>query len=199
MDRDVEGVGDRRHQPRRATLDGAVDPGAPAGAGDRHVEIAREGHERGALGRGVEADDHDRVAPHTAVAPDANRVVVGQAVGGVGPDDQVVLRGVVGCAEVGCELGAQLDPRDLAHSVPAPRDAPARPTHTRQATELRPMTPSCRGVRWTRSAPSASPCQWARSAGIGGQLTGRPRPRLMTRRWISLVPSPISRILASRY
>src|SRR4030095_8512475 len=29
--------------------------------------------------------------------------------------------------------------------------------------------------------------------------TGRPRSRAMTRRWISLVPSPISRILASRY
>ena len=28
--------------------------------------------------------------------------------------------------------------------------------------------------------------------------TGNPRPRASTRRWTSLVPSPISRILASR-
>ncbi len=32
-----------------------------------------------------------------------------------------------------------------------------------------------------------------------GHARGRPRSRAMTRRWISLVPSPISRILASRY
>ena len=40
--------------------------------------------------------------------------------------------------------------------------------------------------------------QASRRGGIERHATGRPRPRAMTRRWTSLVPSPISRILASR-
>ena len=56
----------------------------------------------------------------------------------------------------------------------------------------------------TRSSTSGRPTETSRLARhrvtvrCDGHSTGRPRLRAMTRRWISLVPSPISRILASR-
>ena len=48
------------------------------------------------------------------------------------------------------------------------------------------------------SAQSSSQSPSARRRRRSGRQTRRPRARLMTRRWTSLVPSPISRTLASR-
>ena len=85
--REVEGVGDRGDQRSGPALDGGVDPRVPpvpaigtqrSRGSDSSVARSRDG---------LDPQEHDRVGADADVPADPDRVVVGEAVGGVGADD----------------------------------------------------------------------------------------------------------------
>ena len=104
----------------------------------------------------------------------------------------------------GLIIDAELD----AYVPSDSRQRHRRPTRRRGAAA---STAAATGGWSTTSTPSPTPSSpsgpptddWCYVRGVRHHdrhvhSTGRPRLRAMTRRWISLVPSPISRILASR-
>ncbi len=154
-------------------------------AGERHPQVAGQRQQPSTLLTGVDAQHHDRVGAQPADARafslSADRVVLAQVGCSVDTDDEEVLR-LVGAGLLGQD-GAHLDARETAVLRPRVPQRPcdAHEAHDEHAVERQqqPLRPSA-----TRSTPHG---------------TGSPRSRAITRRWISLVPSPISSTLASRY
>ena len=80
VDRDVEVVLDRVDQRLHAMGVGGVDALRLARAGDREVEVAREGEDVGLLRLGIDPEHHDRVG---AVAPGVAEEAAGIRVRGI--------------------------------------------------------------------------------------------------------------------
>ena len=101
VDRDVQRLLDRLHQAVGAVagrvLEGGVDAIGAVGAGDGHVEVARDRQDRRLLLRSVDVQDHHRVGPlpeHLALAR-LTAGAAGQVVPAVRPDQQHVHDGAL--------------------------------------------------------------------------------------------------------
>ncbi len=190
-----------------AELEGGVEAALPV-TRDRHPQVAWEGDDEARLRRGVDVDDHHGVG---ALAADlvgrAERLLllVGLHEGPrVGSDDQEVR----GCALLlrHQQVVPDVRGRDLLHRVleepvagrDADRGGDQHEDERDRETTKEVLERGARshdylivpaGLRGPTAALSAF--SWSYS-------TGSPRSRAMSSRWISLVPSPISRIFASR-
>ena len=192
-----------------AEREGGVEA-ALAVTGDRHPQVARERDDEARLRRGIDVDDHHHVG---ALAADlvgrAERLLllVGLHEGPrVGADDQEVrgLRpspaapaGRRGCAWSGSARTASSKNR-LPVETPIAVATSTRTSAIGEATKevLERGARSHDGPHRTGGSAAARPQLSAHSH--ASYSTGRPRSRAMISRWISLVPSPISRIFASR-
>ena len=163
--------------------------------------------------RGLDVHDHHRVGPLPADVlggAERLRLLLGLHEGaGVGADDQEVRRlalllghaaGRRGCAVVGISSTASSKNR-LPVDTPIAVATEHEDERDREATNevLERGARSHDERRWyRRPARSSSRSLGRRLSGSRGLFDGSPRSRAMSSRWISLVPSPISRIFASR-
>ena len=149
--------------------------------------------ERRPLGAGLDPQDHHRVGaqPADVAAPVAGGVVGRQVGGAVDADEQEVLRRVARRSSV-----VSTEPSVTRGSLRVLRvhvGQPAGGEEQRDASPpLKQRSRRSRHVRRPRRPSVAAPTDRS------DHWTGRPSSRLITSRCTSLVPSPISRILASR-